>query len=239
MGRPAVPIVSGRFEGGAIASSRAFGMPTLRLVIVPRIYRNLSPEESLRNTEPAFDDLVPTLTVDADGDAHGDGAEAAEVKRFEGEDRLDAVLRMNEDYLSRDLGDGFPLLPATRSAVDELLKGTGLPPEHVVCDMPPGFGIATVEKIAINAAAAGAKPGAHARDIRGCEGAFADWRSRREVSTHVHESASSTSGSKRAYGQGAGPQCQVGPRAGVLDVSEEHRSLVSEQDGHGYDRDHP
>ena len=58
MGVPAVPIISGRFEGDAIASSRAFGMPGLRFVIVPRIYRNLSPEESVSNTEPAFDELV-------------------------------------------------------------------------------------------------------------------------------------------------------------------------------------
>jgi hypothetical protein len=158
MGKPAVPIISGRFEGDAIASSRAFGMPGLRFVIVPRIYRNLSPEESISNTEPAFDDLVQMLTTDGDENAQIDGAETEQVNRFEGEDRLDAVLRMSEEYLRRDLGDGFPLLPATRSAVDELLNGTSLPPDHVVCDMPPGFGIATVEKIAINAAIAGARP---------------------------------------------------------------------------------
>ena len=31
MGKPGVPIVSGRFEGDAIASSRAFGMPELQV----------------------------------------------------------------------------------------------------------------------------------------------------------------------------------------------------------------
>ena len=158
MGKPAVPIISGRFEGDAIASSRAFGMPDLRFVVVPRIYRNLSPEDSVRNTEPAFDELVRMLTVEADGDAATSGESIEDVARFEGEDRFDAVLRMNEDYLRRDWGDGFPLMPPTRSAIDELLDGTSLPPAHVVCDMPPGFGIATVEKIAINAAAAGARP---------------------------------------------------------------------------------
>ena len=66
MGKPAVPIISGRFEGDAVASSRAFGMPALRFVVVPRIYRNLSPAESISNTEPAFDDLVGMLTADAD-----------------------------------------------------------------------------------------------------------------------------------------------------------------------------
>ena len=85
MGRPAVPIISGRFEGDAIASSRAFGMPALRFVIVPRIYRNLSPAESISNTEPAFDDLVGMLTVDGDG-AFEDSP-TQDAHRFEGEDR--------------------------------------------------------------------------------------------------------------------------------------------------------
>ena len=156
MGRPAVPLVSGRFEGDAIASARAFGMPGLQFVIVPRIYRNLSPEESIRNTEPAFEELVRKLTTD--GGAQTEAAEPAAIDRFEGDDRFDAVLRMNEEYLNHDWGDGYPLLPPTRSAVDELLKGTDLAPDHVVCDMPPGFGLATVEKIAINAALAGSRP---------------------------------------------------------------------------------
>ena len=158
MGKPAVPIISGRFEGDAIASSRAFGMPDLRFVVVPRIYRNLSPEESIRNTEPAFDELVRLLTVDGQTDKAVDGEPIDDATRFEGEDRLEAMLRMNEDYLRRDWADGFPLMPATRSAIDDLLAGTRLAPDHVVCDMPPGSGIATVEKIAINAAAAGARP---------------------------------------------------------------------------------
>ena len=158
MGVPAVPIISGRFEGDAIASSRAYGMPELEFVIVPRIYRNLSPEESLKNTEPAFDDLVQRLTSPADVHVQTEAGVVDGVDRFEGEDRFDAVVRMNEEYLQQDWGDGFPLMPATRSVVDELLAGTSLPPDHVVCDMPPGFGIATVEQIAINAAAAGARP---------------------------------------------------------------------------------
>ncbi|MCH8992038.1 MAG: hypothetical protein IIA44_09875, partial [Acidobacteria bacterium] len=157
MGKPAVPIVSGRFEGDAIASSRAFGMPGLRFVVVPRIYRNLSDEDSIAQTEPAFDGLMETLTTDIDGDSQP-APDTASVERFEGEDRHEAVLRMNEEYINRDWGDTLPLFIATQSAVDELVKGTNLPRDHVVCDMPPGFGLATIEKIATNAAMAGARP---------------------------------------------------------------------------------
>ena len=158
VGKPAVPIVSGRFEDDAIASSRAFGMPGLQFVIVPRIYRNLAIEECARQTELAFDDLVRVLTADGDGGARASEVDTTGTHRFEGDDRYDAVLRMNDEFIQRDLGDAFPLHPATQEAVDHLLTGTGLPPDHLVCDMPPGFGLATVEKIAINAAMAGAKP---------------------------------------------------------------------------------
>ena len=158
MGKPAVPIVSGRFEGDAVASSRAFAMPGLQFVLVPRIYRNLAIEECVSQTELAIDDIVRVLTTAGDDSAGKKVAVTAGVERFEGDDRHDAVLHMNEEFINRDWGDGFPMLPATQEAVEELLKGANLPPDHLVCDMPPGFGLATVEKIAINAAMAGAKP---------------------------------------------------------------------------------
>lgn len=158
MGKPAVPIVSGRFEGDAIASSRAFAMPDLQFVLVPRIYRNLAIEECVSQTELAIDDIVRVLTSTEDAGDRTKPAVTAGVERFEGDDRHDAVLHMNEEFLNRDWGDGFPLLPASQEAVEELLKGTNLPPDHLVCDVPPGFGLGTVEKIAINAAMAGAKP---------------------------------------------------------------------------------
>ena len=158
LGIPAVPIISGRYEGDAVASSRAFGMPGLMFVVVPRIYRNLSPAESIENTEPAFDDLVNMLTKSSGERVEGEFLDFSAEERFEGEDRFDAVNRMNEENLRRDWGDGFPLMPPTEDVVDELIAGTSLPRDEVVCDIPPGFGIATVEKIAINSAAAGAKP---------------------------------------------------------------------------------
>jgi hypothetical protein len=157
MGKPAVPIVSGRFEEDAIASARAFAMPDLQFVIVPRIYRNLPHEACIQQTEAVIDDLVHVLT-NRDDHKRLSTIETADRHRFEGTDRYDAVLRMNEDFIMRDWGDGFPLSPATREAVAELMQGTCLAPDHLVCDMPPGFGLATVEKIAINAAMAGAKP---------------------------------------------------------------------------------
>ena len=62
MGKPAVPIVSGRFTDDAKASSKAFGMPDLQFVVVPRIYRNLADDLCVSQTEEVIDDLIQTLT---------------------------------------------------------------------------------------------------------------------------------------------------------------------------------
>src|SRR5204863_3386248 len=77
---------------------------------------------------------------------------------FEGWDRLEAAERMNQEFLLRDWGDGYPLSAPTPDAVARMLKGTNLPADHVVCYLPPAYGVATMEKVAINAVMAGAEP---------------------------------------------------------------------------------
>ena len=54
--------------------------------------------------------------------------------------------------------NGAPIIPPTREAVDNMLRGTDLPPDHVVGILPHMMGKATVEKIAINAVMAGCLP---------------------------------------------------------------------------------
>jgi hypothetical protein len=143
-------------EGDAVESARVFGMPDLQYVVVPWIYRNLDAARVLEQTDGVFDDVVRELTSRRPmADRRVDGADR---ERFKGSDQLDALERMNEAFLGRDWGDGFPLLAPTPEAVERLPTGTCLPPDCVLCDVAPGWGLATVEKIAINAAMAGAKP---------------------------------------------------------------------------------
>src|SRR5438045_3383313 len=54
--------------------------------------------------------------------------------------------------------DGLPVYPPTDDQVDAMLAYLGRDPSEVVGVMPPGEGIATLEKIAINAVMAGCKP---------------------------------------------------------------------------------
>jgi len=65
---------------------------------------------------------------------------------------------VNQFFYRKGWGDGLPIIPPTAEAVEEMLTGTDLPPDHIVTKIIPRKGKATVEKIAINAVMAGALP---------------------------------------------------------------------------------
>jgi len=160
-GIPTVQIVSHGFEEDAEASALAFGLAGIRYVVVPKVYRNLPVDECIAQTDPVVDQLVGPLTTPVDGEKLEELAGRTfptARERFEGRDQFDALERMNEAFLGNDWGDGYPLIPPTEERVEAMLRGTTLDPQDVVCILPPGNGVATVEKMAINAVMAGCKP---------------------------------------------------------------------------------
>jgi hypothetical protein len=72
--------------------------------------------------------------------------------------RSDAFTEVNDLFYKRGWGDGLPIVPPTVERVKEMLKGTDLAPDKVICAVPPKGGQATVEKIAVNAVMAGCRP---------------------------------------------------------------------------------
>ena len=77
---------------------------------------------------------------------------------YDGPDLLEAWSRMNRDFLARGWSDGFPLVAPTGRAVEAMLRGTARDPGEVIATLEPGFGLATVEKLAISAVMAGGGP---------------------------------------------------------------------------------
>lgn len=63
-----------------------------------------------------------------------------------------------EFMFERGITDGLPLVPPTRDRVERMLAATDRLPSELIGKIPPNYAHATVEKIAINAVAAGAKP---------------------------------------------------------------------------------
>ena len=61
-------------------------------------------------------------------------------------------------YLERGWSDGLPVVPPTPERVEAMLAAVDLPPGHVIAEIPPNWGAATVERLAINAVMAGCLP---------------------------------------------------------------------------------
>ncbi|MEL7546131.1 MAG: redoxin domain-containing protein [Pseudomonadota bacterium] len=63
-----------------------------------------------------------------------------------------------EFMFDQGFSDGLPLVPPTPERVMRMLSGTHRGAQDVVAVLPPHMGVATIEKIAINAVMAGCKP---------------------------------------------------------------------------------
>jgi hypothetical protein len=72
-------------------------------------------------------------------------------------DRLEAV---EEAFHARGWTDGLPIVPPTEERVRRMLAGIDADPDAVVGKVPPLWGEATIEKVAVNAVMAGAAPAA-------------------------------------------------------------------------------
>src|SRR5688572_22598111 len=83
--------------------------------------------------------------------------DALQSDRIELDDDAGALYELS---MHAGWGDGLPLLPATEARVLEILGAVSQPPDHVVAALPPRRGVATIEKIAVNAAMAGVEPAA-------------------------------------------------------------------------------
>jgi hypothetical protein len=76
----------------------------------------------------------------------------------------DRIIVTGEEEAVRDwfedhgLTDGLPIVPPTEGRVAALVAASGLPPDESLGAIPPSFGEATVEKLAVNAVMAGLRP---------------------------------------------------------------------------------
>jgi hypothetical protein len=74
---------------------------------------------------------------------------------FEAPDDLEEINRL---YRERRWGDGLPIVPPTVERVERMLRHTNRSRHEVAARVAPGFGDATIERIAINSVMAGCDP---------------------------------------------------------------------------------
>lgn len=157
-GIPTVLFTAETFVHDAHRSASTFGLPGLPLAVVPLPFTNQRPEGVHKMVDEALSQVIAGLVQPVTATVVAPPAATDPRLVFEGEDLLRALDGMQADFVRRGWSDGFPLVPPTARAVEAMLRGTRRAPGDVVATLEPGFGLATVEKLAINAVMAGCAP---------------------------------------------------------------------------------
>jgi hypothetical protein len=166
-GVPTVPVSTHVFARLAKATALAAGMPTARNVYVPQPIVGKTPGELRAYIEgadpvlkqPFMQGVIEGLTKPLNDDDFKGATFERNTPRLlpaDTEDNLHAL------FLENHWTDCLPVVLPTEERVDAMLKGTKQPPDEVVGRLSPtAFRESwefTVEKVAVNAVMAGAKP---------------------------------------------------------------------------------
>jgi hypothetical protein len=139
------------------------GMPALRIITIPSIeYLSAEgyPEKMKPVASSVFDATIKALTTPLSTTEKHPKPFNYDYKplKFSGDSYTEAAEKFQQYCVDNYLGDGLPLIPPTREAVAWMLTGTSRSPSEKIGVLSPRNGLATIEKIAINAVMAGAKP---------------------------------------------------------------------------------
>ena len=160
-GIPAVGIAAQSFARSWQACVGGWGQPTTAFVTIPHATTGQQPEFINSMVDEQVDAIIRGLTTfpaargPVTARMTGGATEVFTVEMDSSPDGLNAVNRFLDE---RDWSDGLPVIPPTPELVERMLAGTGRAPQDVLMVMEPGFGVATVEKVAINAVMAGCRP---------------------------------------------------------------------------------
>ena len=153
-------LVSTQFAALAASQCKVLGMPGLPRVVLPHPIGGTPLDSVLAKVDDAFEQIVAGLTTPLPAEEAADAADAAEAEAQPGLDIAgeDPFMQVQEEFVARGWGDGLPLVPPTETRVRQMIAGSGCPGGHVVGAVMPRMGLASIEKIAVNAVMAGCRP---------------------------------------------------------------------------------
>ena len=143
------------------AQSTALGYPDLPIAVVPHPFSSRTRDEVRELAAQCAED-VARMICGADLSAPLDPAVVAKrpasVERAALTEVPDDLAAINALFRERRWGDGLPVIPPTVERVVHMLRHTRRARDEIVATIAPGFGVATVERIAVNAVLAGCDP---------------------------------------------------------------------------------
>jgi hypothetical protein len=161
-GIPVVGIVARSFVRAWQSCVDGWGQPSTAFVVIPHATTGQQADFICKMVDEQIDAIIQGLTtlpaaVGMAANAQG-GSQSSELFTVELDATPAGLDAVNRFLAERDWSDGLPVIPPTPAAVEQMLRGTKRAPQDVLMVMEPGFGLATVEKIAINAVMAGCRP---------------------------------------------------------------------------------
>jgi hypothetical protein len=170
LGKPGVAIFGEHLMYNAKTASYHLGMPSIRMAPLPSMefYPNRSSAESVMPCAKAvLDNIIDALTRPIQPSEKKAGLrpkkDAPDTVSIIADSLESAYEKFYQIFMDNDWGDGLPLVPPTPYNVEQMLKATSLSPDTVLgaIKAPDGSSVManiTVEKVAVNAVMAGAKP---------------------------------------------------------------------------------
>ncbi len=174
LGTPVVLLANPGFVRDAQSAASNKGMPGIRILPLNVACESTVPEDIESGTDEAMASIIESLTRPLTGDERSPQWPTEESQRLAFKGTYEGV---NRFFYKNGWTDGLPIVPPTEKAVREMMTGTDLPADHVVAEVIPRHGKATIEKIAINAVMAGALP-THMPVLIAAVEALADQRTR-------------------------------------------------------------
>jgi hypothetical protein len=164
---PTVTLAFKYFLDDAMSAASSKGMPVVRVVPETIVSESTVVEDIESAIKAVADDMVDALIRPlTEEEKSPKPREPEHVPRIVFKGTLQEV---NRFFYRRGWTDGLPIIPPTEEAVAEMLTGTDLPADHLVVELEPRLGKATVEKIAVIGAMAGALPTSMPLLIAGAE----------------------------------------------------------------------
>lgn len=163
LGKPTVIVSNARVAGAAQRGLKAFGVPGLRHLTFEMppeaIFGRASREEVAEQMGDGLQALAGQIAAALTEPLTPEEAHPTTPRQSWATDTYTGTPREISDLFYRNgWTTGAPIDLPTREAVDEMVRGSGLPADFVVAKLPPMMGLATVEKIAVNAVMAGCLP---------------------------------------------------------------------------------
>ena len=163
-GIPGVHLCVGdNLYGQTKRNTKVFGLPALRMIKLPteRWPGEDETESFIKLANDTIDEIEATLLkplTEEEINPEPPVFDYADMT-FEGEDYDEAFEKFQSCFMEKGYTDGASVAVPTPEAVKKMLTGTTRDPSEVISGtMTPGFGLVTIEKIAVNAVMAGAKP---------------------------------------------------------------------------------